>query len=154
MKAKSISISFFLVVFLAQLGFAQTLPTKIKSYLDRNYKGWKLTKDECGGSDSKAVVTGNFNGDKKLDYAVKITRAKKGFIFAFLAQNQSYKAFVLHNTDAQEVKYSSLDIWKKGEVFEYEGKSFRLRYDAPSDYHCESDVGGIHYYRNGKFIAY
>lgn len=134
---------------------AQTLPVKIKSYLNKNYNGWILTKDKCGGTDSKVIVTGNFNGDKKLDYAVKFTRGKKGYIIAFLAQNQNYKAFVLHNNiSAEDASYLSLDIWKKGEVFESENKSFRLKYDAPSDYRCESDVGGIHYYRNGKFVGY
>ncbi len=102
----------------------------------------------------KAVVTGNFNGDKKLDYAIKFVRGKKGFIVAFLAQKQSYKAFILHDTDAEDVKSLSLDVWKKGERFELGEQNVYLRYDAPSDFRCESDVGGIHLYRNGKFVGY
>ena len=134
---------------------AQTLSVKIKSYLNKNYKGWKLQKDECyPDSPGKAVVTGNFNGDKKLDYAVKLVRGKKGFIIAFLARKQSYKAFVLHDTDAEDVKSLSLDVWKKGERFELGEQNVYLRYDAPSDFRCESDVGGIHLYRNGKFVGY
>ena len=155
MKAKLFSTSFFLVVLMTQTSFAQTLPVKIKSYLDRNYKGWKLQKDECYPSEpGKAVVTGNFNGDKKLDYAVKFVRGKKGFIVAFLALKQDYKAFVLHNTDAKDVKYLSLDVWKKGDRYELGGQNVYVGYDAPSDFRCESDVGGIHLYRNGKFVAY
>ena len=162
MKAKLISMSFFLITYLAQANLAQTLPAKIESYLNRNYKGWKLSASEegCGTNVNNGIVKGNFNSDKKLDYAVKFTRKKKGFIIAFLGQNQGYKAFVLHNTDAEEIDNSSLGILKKGSKFPYggvndvDGKSFRLKYDAPTDFHCESDVGGIHYYRNGKFVAY
>lgn len=155
MKARLILSSFFLVLFMAQLNFAQTLPTKIKSYLNKNYKGWILTKDKCSGKNGKAVVKGNFNGDRKIDYAAKFVRGKKGYIIAFLARNQNYKAFVLHDSlSAEEAAGLSLDVWKKGELFESEGKNFRLKYDAPSDYFCESDVGGIHYFRNGKFVGY
>lgn len=161
MKARLVLLSLLLIGFISQTNFAQTLPEQIKNHLDRNYRGWKLQKDVCNpGEPGKAVVTGNFNGDGKLDYAVKFVRAKKGLVIAFLAQTQNYKAFILHNTDAEEVKYLSLGILKKGSKFPYggandvEGKSFRLRFDAPEDYRCESDVGGIHYYRNGKFVDY
>ena len=155
MKAKLVLISLFLFAFAAQTNFAETLPTKIKSYLNKNYKGWKLQKDLCYPDEpGKAVVTGNFNGDKKLDYAIKFVRGKKGFIVAFLAQKQSYKAFILHDTDAEDVKSLSLDVWKKGERFELGEQNVYLRYDAPSDFRCESDVGGIHLYRNGKFVGY
>lgn len=155
MKTKLVLLSFSLIIFTTQTNFAQPLPTKIKNYLNKNYKGWKLQKDECYPSEpGKAIVAGNFNGDKKLDYAVKFVRGKKGFIIAFLAQKQNYKAFVLHDTDAEDVKYLSLDVWKKGERFELGEQNVYLKYDAPSDFRCESDVGGIHLYRNGKFVGY
>jgi len=155
MKAKLVLKSLFLIALVTQTNFAQTLPIKIKSYLDKNYKGWKLQKDLCyPDKPGKAVVTGNFNGDEKLDYAIKFVRGKKGFIIAFLAQKQDYKAFILHNTNAEDVKSLSLDVWKKGERFELGEQNVYLRYVAVSDFRCESDVGGIHLYRNGKFIAY
>jgi hypothetical protein len=149
-------VIFFVLFLCASFIQAQSLPTGIKSYLDRNYKGWKLQKDECYGPSQpgKAIVTGNFNGDKKPDYAVKFVRGKKGFIIAYLAQRQDYKAFVLHATDAKDVKYLSLDVWKKGDRYELGGQNVYVRYDAPSDFRCESDIGGIHLYRNGKFVAY
>src|SRR5215213_3068066 len=150
MKAKLVLISLFLIALSAKTDFAQTLPTQIKNYLDKNYKGWKLQKDNCDpDSPGKAIVTGNFNGDKKIDYAVKFVRGKKGYIIAFLAQKQDYKAFILHNTDAEDVKTLSLSIWKKGSRFELGEQNVYVRYDAPSDFRCESDVGGIHLYRNG-----
>ena len=159
MKTKLVVLGIFLITF-AQTNFAVTLPAQIRTYLNRNYKGWKLsptTKDCAAPFTNNGVVTGNFNGDRKPDYAVKLTRGRKGYIIAFLAQNNGYKPFVLHDTDAGDVNNSSLGILKKGEEFAYGEdyeKSFRLRYDAPQDYRCESDVGGIHYFRNGKFVGY
>ena len=155
MGEKLVLISLFLIVLAAQANFSQTLPTEIKSYLNKNYKGWKLQKDLCyPDKPGKAVVTGNFNSDRKLDYAVKFVRGKKGFILAFLAQKRNYKAFVLHNTDAEDVKSLSLDVWKKGGRYELGDQNVYVSYDAVSDFRCESDVGGIHLYRNGRFIAY
>jgi len=154
MKAKLVLFS-CLIAFSFHANFAQTLPSQIRNYLNKNYRGWKLQKDVCfPDSPGKAVVTGNFNGDKKIDYAVKFVKGKKGFIIAFLAQKQAFRPFILHNTDADDVKTLSLDIWKKGERFELGEQNVYLRYDAPADFRCESDVGGIHLYRNGKFIAY
>jgi hypothetical protein len=161
MKAKLVLVSLLGIAASAPSNLAQTLPTKIKTYLDKNYKGWKLspTKEECAVSfTNKGFVISDFNGDEKLDYAVKFTKGKKGYILAFLKQQSDFKAFTLHKTDAEDVNNTSLGVMKKGETFYYEfgdlQKGFRLAYDAPIDYVCESDVGGIHYYRNGKFIAY
>jgi hypothetical protein len=156
MKTKLIWLSFISLFFGTQINFAQTLPANIKNYLNKNYKHWKLSPSEkgCGPETNNGIVKGNFNGDRNLDYAVKFTRGKKGFIIAFLARKQDFKAFILHITEADDVNSLSLMTWKKGEVFEVEDVRFRLKYDAPADYRCESDVGGIHYYRNGKFVAY
>ncbi len=156
MKIRLILTNFFLIFLMMQTSFAQTLPTKIKSYLDKNYNGWKLSpsKKGCGEKTNNGVVNGNFNGDQKLDYAIKITSGKKGYIIAFLAQKQNYKAFVLHNYTAEEANTEYLTTYRRGEIFKYNKKNIRLNFDAPSDYFCESDDGGIHLYRNGKFIGY
>lgn len=161
MKTK-LAVSVVFLLMFSQTTSAVTLPLPIKTYLNRNYKGWKLspTTRECGvDTPNDGVVTGNFNGDRKPDYAVKLTRGKKGYIIAFLAQNIGYKPFVLHDTDVEDVNSLRLGVMKKGETFELggdeqDGTRLRLQYDAPEDYRCESDVGGIHLYRNGKFIAY
>lgn len=156
MKTRLILVSFLLIIATAQTTVAQTLPAAIKSYLNKNYKGWKLspTTEGCGMDVNNGVVKGNFNGDQKTDFAVKFTRGKKGYILAFLAQGASYKPFVLHNTNAEEVKNSSLSVWKKGTRFELGEQNVFVKYDAPTDFQCESDVGGIHLYKNGKFVSY
>lgn len=155
MKTKLVAASFLLIIF-STTNFAIPLPAKIKTYLNRNYKGWKLSPSErgCALAINNGVVRGNFNADWKVDYAVKFTQGKKGFIIAFLAQTRDYRAFVLHDTDADDVNAMGLSIWKKGTRFELGEQNVFVRYDAPTDFRCESDVGGIHIYRNGKFIAY
>jgi hypothetical protein len=156
MKTKLIGFGLFLLIFSIQTNFAAALPVQIKSYLDKTYKGWKLSPSEkyCSSETNNGVVKGNFNNDRITDYAVKFTRGKKGYIIAFLAQKQNYKPFILHNTDADDVKKMGLSIWKKGTKFELSDQNVFVKYDAPADFRCESDVGGIHLYRNGKFVAY
>ena len=136
--------------------FAQAFPSPIKGYLDRNYRGWKLSQSrkDCNADVNLGFVTGDFNGDANRDYAMKFSKGKKGYLLAFLKTKTGFKPFVLHNYTAGDTQYSSLGVWKKGETFEYSGKKLRLKHDAPFDYRCESDVGGIHYYQNGKFVGY
>jgi parvulin-like peptidyl-prolyl isomerase len=134
----------------------EPLPNQIKSYLERIYKGWKLSPSDenCRTERNNGVVKGNFNADKRADYAVKFTRGKKGYVITFLALAKGYKAFVFRNYTAAEADNSSLVIWENGASFPLDKESLSLKYDAPGDFHCESGKSGIHYYRNGKFITY
>ena len=134
----------------------ETLPAKVRTYLNTHYRGWKLAPSEyaCAPQVNSGFIRGDFDGDGKRDYAVKFTKGKKGYMLALLRRGNNYRAFVLHNTDSDEMIHSGLMLWKKGETFENSSLKFLLRRDAPGDYRCESDVGGIHYYRNGKFVNY
>ena len=135
----------------------ETMPKNIKSYLDRFYKGWKLspTGTSCPMAANNGIVKGNFNADKKFDYAVKFTRGRKGYVITFLAFAKGYKAFVFRNFTADEANNSSLKIWNKGSDFPYgDNKLVSLKYDAPVYQHCETGASGMHLYQNGKFTAY
>ena len=145
------------MIILANLAQAQTLPVKIKSYLNKNYSGWKIapTPSYCG--DGKSIVSGDFNGDKKTDFAAKIFKGKKGYVIAFLAQANDYKPYLFHSLTAAETKETALILYRKGEKYYTElgeeSSAMTLRNDAPYDSPCESDAGGIHLFRNGKFEA-
>ena len=147
----------FLLVSLSVLSYAvssQVLPNTLKSYLDRNYRGWKLA-GECYPTDSenKRFISGDFDGNGRRDYAVKFVRGKRGFFMAFLENRRKWKPFYLHIwKDANEARFSDLMLMEKGEGYP-EGTP-RRKFDSPADFRCESDVGGVHTYRNGKFIAY
>jgi hypothetical protein len=148
-------LSLILLSVLSLGAFGQRLPTSLKSYLDRNYRGWKLA-GECyeKESENKRILIGDFDGNGKRDYAIKFIRGEKGFLMAFLSNGRRWKPFYLHIwDDPKEARFSDLMLFKKGERNEMSIPG-KLKFDAPSDYHCESDVGGMHVYRNGKFIAY
>ena len=134
---------------------AQALPAKIKSYLNKNYAGWKIqpTHGNCGSG--KSVVTGDFDNDRKTDYAIKIERGNRGYIVAFVARKNDYAAFVLYNLPAAELKDMTLIIYRKGEKYYTEmgeeKSGITLKADALYDVPCESDNGLLHVFRNGKF---
>ena len=156
MRSVQRSLVAICLLVLVQVVSAQKLPSEIRSYLDRNYKGWRLSpsRKDCGADVNAGFVSSDFSGDGKRDFAVKFIKGQKGYILAFVKMKRTFKPFVLHSYNAEEAEASSLGIWKKGTLFGYENRGLRLRHDAPSDFLCESDVGGIHYYRNGKFVGY
>ncbi len=154
---KIIAIIFVLVLSLANFTQAQTLPTKIKSYLNKNYRGWKIspTPSYCG--DAKSIISGDFNGDKKPDYAAKIFKGKKGYIIAFVEQKNDYAPFLLYSMPAAETKETALILYRRGEKYYTElgeeSSAIVLKNDALYDSPCESDASVIHIFRNGKFEA-
>lgn len=154
--AKQWLLTLFVVSLMSQAVPAQALPQSLKRYLDRSFRGWKLA-GECypEGSENKQVVTGNFDGNGKEDYAVKFVRGRKGFFMAFLANGNNWRPFYLHIwDDPKDAKFSDLILFERGDKYELGESNFKLKFDAPADFRCESDVGGIHVYKNGKFIAY
>lgn len=135
---------------------AQRLPESLKKHLDSNYRGWKLA-GECyeKKSENTQFVAGDFDGNGLVDYAVKFVSRNRGFFVAFLAKGTQWKPFNLHIwKDANGAKFSNLILFKKGEQYVLGESNFKLKFDAPADFRCESDVGGIHVYKNGKFVAY
>jgi hypothetical protein len=152
--AKYWLLSLFLLSLISPVCSAQTLPKSLKTYLDRNYRDWKLA-GECyeKASENKRVLVGDFDGNGKKDYAVKFVRGSKGFFMAFLANGKRWKPFYLHIYSTDNAKFSDLILFEKGEKYEM-GLAGKLKHDAPADFRCESDAGGLHVYRNGKFVAY
>jgi hypothetical protein len=141
---------------MSQVCSAQELPRSLKGHLDSNYRGWRLA-GECyeKASENKRVLAGDFDGNGAKDYAVKFVRGGRGFMMAFLANGKRWKPFYLHIwKDAEDARLSDLMLFDKGDQYELGESNFRLKVDAPADFRCESDVGGVHVYRNGKFIAY
>lgn len=146
---------FFVLSFSLSVVLPQQLPKSLRTYLDRNYRGWRLA-GECyeKESDNKRILAGDFDGDRKRDYAVKFIRGEKGFFMAFLARGNRWKPYYLHIWDeADEARHSDLMMFDAGDSWEM-AKTPKFRFDTPADFRCESDVGGPHTYRGGKFIAY
>jgi hypothetical protein len=135
------------------------LPLQIRGYLNKNYPGWKLmpTADGCSARFRGASASGDFDGDGGRDYLVKFVKRGRGYIMAFLKRKSDYEAHVLHgNMSGAEIKSTGISVFRKGERVptgdaEEDGSTEVLTNDAPFDGPCESDAGGVHTYRNGKF---
>jgi len=144
-------------VIFSQVSYAQTLPAKVKNYLDKNYSGWKMSGNDRICSETKRfVATGDFNGDKKTDYAVKFVKGRTGYILAFVFQKTDYKAHVLESAPASEMKSTILDVERKGKKYPI-GGDFpdsiygKLPNDAPYTIACQSDAVMFYVYKNGRF---
>lgn len=150
----------FPLLFLAasQKTSAQTLPAKVKSYLNKSYSGWKLSSvtDGCGSSYSNSVVSGDFNGDKKTDYAVKFIKGRRGYILAFVSSGSNYKTHTLESGSTSDIKNQGLGIARKGETYgeiindDFDRVNRRLQNDAPAGGTCEASAY-FYIYKNGAF---
>jgi hypothetical protein len=137
---------------------AQTVPARIRVYLDKNYPGWKFDRSPprssyCAAELRTTIVSGNFNADRKLDYAVKIVKGREGLILGFIARGTDYQAHVLEKVSATELKTVLLRVARKGEEYPVDDdlNTKRLSNDAPYTVPCESDSFAYYVYRNGKF---
>jgi hypothetical protein len=129
------------------------LPVKIQSYLSRAYPGWRQTATAiyCIPRFKQSVVSGDFDGDGRRDYAVKFTHGRQGYIVAFLARGLDYNPYVLLNTTEQDIRRTGLSVGRKGQRNEgEEGPVTILPNDAPLLGTCESEAC-YYVYRNGNF---
>lgn len=159
---KKLIFCFVLVSLVTGFVNAQTLPAKVKSYLDKNYSGWKFDWERpgrnsvCGSEVKLSVVSGYFNNDRKRDYAVKFVKGRSGYLIGFITQGNDYKAHVLESTTASDVKSTVLGIARKGEKYPIGGDIPDLIYgklasDAPYTVPCASDAVAFYVYKNGRF---
>lgn len=138
--------SLLLFILASQTAYGQTLPVKVKSQLNADYSGWK---SYAGSSicKSRSVVSGNFNGDGKNDYAVMLKKGSSVYVVAFLSRSVNYKAHVLESGSAADLGDIFLSVGKKGERY---SEKQRLLYDAPEGGTCEAS-SYYWIYKNGAF---
>jgi len=151
------SLLFVLVVFTVsnQIISAQTLPAKVKSHLNDNYSGWKLFSG-ARVCNSRAVVSGNFNGDGRNDYAVMFKKGRNGYVVAFLSSGTDYKAHLLETRSSSEMQGVFLSVGRKGTTYgeiideNFNRRNRKLQFDAPEGGNCEAS-SYFWIYSNGKF---
>ena len=111
----------------------------------------------CPSETKRYIVVGDFNGDKKRDYAVKFSKGRNGYIFGFIANGTDYKAHKLETTDVSEIKSIIIGLIKKGEEYPIDGldeenpRLVRAKNDFVYTIPCESDAIGYYIYKNGRF---
>lgn len=158
MRLSRIAFLLLLPLFIiAPSTFAQDLSAKARAYLNMKYPGWKQTAVaiDCSSDFSRSVVGGDFDGDRKRDYAVKFVRGNKGYIVALLERGSTYQGHVLQSSSSREIKNTGLSISRKGEQYPVGGDLPDLIYgrlpnDAPMIGPCASHADHF-VFRNGRF---
>lgn len=141
------------------------LPNDCRKILDKNFRGWKFAEirndivkyfKKIHSNDKQNVLSGDWNGDGKTDYAALIEFGKlrnsmgkvienRRLLIPFIRTSKGFRHFVFDGSE-----YIAVD--KKGSKgYSYEArKSFRFKADAIFDGFFEK--GGVSYiWDKGKF---
>lgn len=137
---------------------AQTLPSKITTFLNRSYAGWKQAPGAC--ENRKWFLTGDFDGNGMKDYLVRVTtgkssKARLNLIAFFGYDDKSYPAKqILDDRYTGEMLRSSFSVMRKGtkvQLGEGEGPTITLKNDGASQHICETDAVRTLVYESGKW---
>ncbi len=146
------------------------LPSEIRSMLDKKFPGWtfpevdqsvrSFLRERVSANARPEIITGDFDGNKKADYAVLIKHGKaldesgkvigeNVYAVAFLKQKNGYKLFVL-NADGGAPEY--LTLGRKGTAsYDHEAdKKFTYANDSIEGWIFEK-AGWTYVYEKGKF---
>lgn len=163
---KRIILSLTLMLFGVCSATAQTVPAKIKKFLDDYYTSpelgaWKKAPGYCEGK--KWILTGDFNGDGRTDYLARIITGKTAkkrslHLIGFINNKIEYTPDpFFEEAYSGELLRSSSTIIKKGTTVslglgeEGEGPSMDLKADAIAQYICETDASITYVYKDGEF---
>lgn len=158
--AKKLVIFISILLVCVTLINAQILPARIKNRLNKSYSGWKLapTSNSCSEEYRNNIISEDFDGDKKKDFAIKFTKGKKGYILAFLDRKNDYQVLPLESMTDKELKDTGMALILKGEEvgidsnYDEDTKWIRLKNNGVRVAPCASDNIGTYVYRSGKFI--
>lgn len=169
MKKKILTILLILFVcFAPTLGQQLSLPKDCVKVLNKKYKGWKMATVANDVVDwfqkSKQLfkpnlIKGDWNGDKKTDYAVLIEVGKvqlnggsyepKVLLIAFVNTSKSYTFHLLNDGNYEYIAF----LKKGGRDYNWETeKNFFYKNDAIFTGYFEK-AGSSYIWRKGKFIS-
>ncbi len=157
-------VLFLSLVFFPLLLHGQTptlgIPIAIKIILDRNYPGWKMgaisNEVDKFFKESKFkfvpnLVCGDFDGDGRDDYGIKINFKGKWYAIAFLRRGGDYKQYVLRAGNVPDLDVYLFLYEKGGKGFNIEtGKYFIFKNDSVGiGFYEKASIAYI--YRNSNF---
>ena len=155
---KNLTLCLMFMLFSAWVSNAQNVPAGITKYLNANHVGWTKARGFCEGK--KWFLTGDFNGDRKIDYVVrfKIGKTPRLRLYAFVKKGKGYLPLqIFDEAYDDELARSSFSIIKKGTTVslgqgeEGSGPTTKLKTDAVTQYICETDAAITYIYKNGYF---
>lgn len=126
------------------------LPNDCLKILNKKFRGWKLVKMQMEeGVLGHNLIKGDWNGDKKTDYAILIERSNPNdvWVIAFIKKQSGYS---FHKIDGGD----SIFLMKKGaKDYNYETqKNFTYKNDAI--FVGTGCCGSSYIWRKGKFIGF
>ncbi len=131
------------------------LPSKLKAQIDRAYPGWQyLTPLKgCAPDVKRSVLIGDFNGDGRKDFVIKIEYNNNGALVAFVSTRDGYKSSVIIRDSARVVRDIGFTIGRKGtRVINSQSRSVFLRNDIVLAESCATRLNANYWvYRNGGF---
>ena len=137
---------------------AQNVPARITNYLNANHAGWTKARGFC--ESKRWFLTGDFNGDRKIDYVVRFKTGKtpRLQLYAFVKKGKNYLPIKISaDVSDKEFRRSSFSIIKRGSTVslgqgeEGSGSTTKLKTDAVVQYICETDATVTYIYKNGDF---
>lgn len=136
------------------------LPRSARAKLDRKLPGWKFTdaspavrefvKNYLKASASPVLIRGDFDGNRKRDYAVLVTAGSKTYLAIFLTRRTGYKMHVF-----EEPSTDYLMLAERGSrAYNYDQQR-QITYANDAIVTVIFEKGGSSYvFQNGRFRSF
>jgi hypothetical protein len=160
---KGMRLIIALVLCLSSTSWAQSypenLPMPVRVMLNRRFSGWKFSdvspevrqffKDNLREA-SPVVISGDFDGNRGLDYAVLVQWASRYYLVIFLRRSADYKMYVIKDPAGDY-----LSLARKGtRGYNYEVQK-EITYANDSIITGFFEKGGSSYvFKNGRFLSF
>src|SRR5687768_9320822 len=108
LKEETMRLILVLLLCVSSTSWAQSyperLPTSVRVTLNRRFAGWKFSDvspqvrqffNENMKAASPVVISGDFDGNGRLDYAALVQRRSRYYLVIFLRRSADYRMYVV-----------------------------------------------------------
>ena len=139
--------------------FREELPTSARVMLDRRFAGWKFSdvssevkqfvKENLRGA-SPVLISGDFDGNGRLDYAALIQQGSRYYLVIFLRRRADYKMYRVRNPNGEYL----IRARKGSRDYNYEEQK-EITYANDAILTGIFEKGGSSYvFKNGRFVSF
>ena len=139
--------------------YPERLPTSARVMLNRRFAGWKFSdvssevrqffKENMRGV-SPVLISGDFDGNGRPDYAALVQRGSRYYLVIFLRRSADYKMYAVRNPNGEY-----LSLARKGtRDYNYEEQK-EITYANDAIVTGILEKGGSSYvFKNGRFVSF